>query len=82
MATYEQITGDTPDGAQIGKDSTVLVAFHGAVPVDQAAFVTATSTLALQSGFGFSTSAQFVAHITAHNAILTCLIEKGLMAAS
>jgi hypothetical protein len=67
---------------QVGGTAATLVGFHGASPVDQAAFVTAISTLCLQSGFGFSTSAQFVAFITGYNAVLTCLQEKGLMAAS
>lgn len=82
MATYERLDYGSPDGAQIGGASTDLWATHGAVPCDQAAYVADISSGTLQSGFGFSTSAQLVLAITAINAIMACLREKGLMASS
>jgi len=33
MATYEQVTYNSPDGAQIGKASTEKLGFFGATPV-------------------------------------------------
>jgi len=35
MATYEQLTYNSPDGAQIGKSATEKVGFFGATPVVQ-----------------------------------------------
>lgn len=35
MATYEQVTYNSPDGAQIGKSATEKVGFYGATPVVQ-----------------------------------------------
>lgn len=55
MATYQSVTYNSPDGAQIGKDATELVAFYGAVPVAQRAFssaVHATSAIASSTDFG------------------------------
>lgn len=55
MATYEQVTYNSPDGAQIGSGAAEKVAFYGAVPVAQRAYssaVHATSALATSSAFG------------------------------
>lgn len=55
MASYEQVTYNSPDGAQIGKSSTEKVGFYGAVPVVQRPYssaVHATSALASSSDFG------------------------------
>lgn len=55
VATYQSVTYNSPDGAQIGKDATELVAFYGAVPVAQRAFssaVHATSAIASSTDFG------------------------------
>jgi hypothetical protein len=74
--------GRSGQALQIGGTAATLVGFHGASPVDQAAVVATVSTGTLQSGFGFSTSAQLVTAISAINSILDCLKEKGLMASS
>lgn len=37
MATYEQVTYNSPDGAQIGQSATEKVGFYGAAPVTQRA---------------------------------------------
>lgn len=55
MASYEQLTYGSPDGAQIGKSASEKVAFYGAAPVAQRAYssaVHATSALASSSDFG------------------------------
>lgn len=55
MASYEQITYNSPDGAQIGSSATEKVAFYGGVPVAQRAYSSAvhdTSALATSSDFG------------------------------
>jgi hypothetical protein len=75
----------TLDGdVAIGNAAADLVAFHGATPVDQYAFVADQSINALISGsvVGFTTSASFSSTIEKVNTILALLIEKGLMAAS
>lgn len=55
MATYEQVTYNSPDGAVIGASASEKVAFYGAVPVVQRPYssaVHATSALASSTDFG------------------------------
>jgi hypothetical protein len=84
MATYEQVTYNGPDGAQIGKSSSEKIAFHGSTPVDQAAYTASLSINALSvSGVvGFTSSTSLSAVVTAVNNIIALLVEKGLMASS
>lgn len=78
----QQIGCNDDDGLNIGKAATNLVAFHGSTPCDQAAVITSVSTSAAVSGaFGFTTT-QAAALLTAVNAIITALKEKGLVASS
>jgi hypothetical protein len=42
--TYEQVTYNSPDGAQVGKSATEKVGFFGATPVVQQAGVTTVTT--------------------------------------
>jgi hypothetical protein len=78
----EQLDKGSPDGCVIGSSATELVAFHGATPVDQAAYVALVSTSApIQSGYGFTVT-QATAVISLVNAMQAALVEKGLMAAS
>jgi|GEM_PF-6299565 len=55
MASYEQVTYNSPDGAQIGQSASEKVAFYGAVPVIQRAYssaVHATSAASVSASFG------------------------------
>lgn len=55
MATYEQVTYNSPDGAIVGASASEKVAFYGAVPVIQRAYssaVHATSALSSSTDFG------------------------------
>ena len=55
MATYEQVTYNSPDGAQIGASASEKVAFYGNVPTAQRAYssaVHATSAASVSSSFG------------------------------
>jgi hypothetical protein len=82
MAAAQQTGINHEDGMNIGKASTSLVGFHGVTPVDQAAAITSVSTSAAVSicgSFGF-TSTQANGIITALNAVLAALNEKGLIA--
>lgn len=48
MATYEQVTYNSPDGAKVGDSSTELVGFWGVTPVTlgtSIATATASATL-------------------------------------
>ena len=66
----------------IGASAAVPVGFYGA-SVSQASALTAVSTGALQaisSGYGFATSAQGQAIITAVNSIITALKNMGITA--
>lgn len=53
--TYEQVTYNSPDGAQIGKSATEKIGFYGKVPVVQRPYssaVHASSALASSADFG------------------------------
>lgn len=84
MATYEQVTYNSPDGAVIGSSASEKVAFHGATPVVQAAYSAQQTIAALSvSGVvGFTSSTSLSSVVEKLNAILTVLIDKGFMAAS
>ena len=65
MASYEQVTYNGPDGAQIGKSATEKIAFYGNVPVVQRPYssaVHATSALSSSTDFG-ATQLAFVQEI-------------------
>ena len=82
---YEQVTYNSPDGAQICQSATEKVAFHGAAPVDQAAFVAEVSLGTYSIGStaaGFSSTAQMSALFLNVETLRDLVIEKGLMAAS
>ena len=84
MATYQELTDGRPDGAHVGQNASDLVAFHGATPVAQAAYVADQSIAALSvSGVvGFTSSTSLSSVVEKLNAILDLLRDKGLMAAS
>ncbi len=55
MASYEQVTYNSPDGAIIAGSASEKVAFYGAVPVIQRAYssaVHASSAASVSSSFG------------------------------
>ena len=55
MPSYEQITYNSPDGAQLGQSASEKISFYGVVPVIQRAYssaVHATSALAASASFG------------------------------
>lgn len=83
MATYTQLHDGNPDGVQIGDATTDLVGFYGETPVDQAAAITTVTTDAATSttnAFGYSTSTQADAIVTAVNAIIAALAGIGITA--
>jgi len=83
MATYEQVTYNSPDGAQIGKSTSEKLAFYGSTPVTQQSVtvttITSTNAVSTTSNiWGFSTSTQANQIVTAVNEILAALKNLGL----
>ena len=83
--SYEQVTYNSPDGAQMGSAATEKIAFFGATPItqptssSQAALTLITAT---SGGFGFSTSAGFAAFTTQLENIRANLVLLGLLKGS
>lgn len=83
MATYTQLHDGNPDGLQIGSATSDLVGFYGETPVDQAAAITSVTTTAATSttnAYGYTTSTQADAIVTAVNAIIVALQDIGITA--
>ena len=78
-----QYIGDNgTDGTSIGSSATELVSFHGVTPVAQASAITSVATTAstTTTPYGFTTSTQAEAIVTAVNSIITALEDKGIIA--
>ena len=74
-----------PSGVCIGRAAADLVGFYGATPVAQASTFTSVGTTAATSttnAYGYSTSTQADAIVTAVNAIITALENIGIAASS
>lgn len=55
--SYEQVTYNSPDGAQIGVSATEKVAFYGSTPVSQrAAAIQAASVVSVSSNITIAAS--------------------------
>jgi hypothetical protein len=76
MPSYEAVTYNSPDGAQIGKAASEKVAFYGAVPVIQRAY-----TAAVHNTTGIATSTAFGAtQLAALQEVQKALIGLGIYA--
>jgi hypothetical protein len=86
-----EMTGYSVDNTTLGATTAAAGTFttltatgkfgcNGQTAVSAAATVAVISTVAQNSGFGFSTSAQLIAAQAAINSILACLKSAGLMA--
>lgn len=78
----KQLSDRNVDGTSMGFSATDLAGFHGTA-VAQAAAITAPSatlTISTTPAFGFTTSTQADAMVTAVNSILTALKNKGIIA--
>ena len=84
MAGEKQLSDGRPAGTLLGQSATDLVGMHGQAPSDQAAAITSVGTAAAISTtgatYGFATSTQATALVTAVNSILAALREKGFIA--
>lgn len=76
--------GRSGQSLQVGGAASTLIAFHGASPVDQAAFIATQSINALSvSGVvGFTSSTSLSSLVSKVNSIVDALVEKGLLASS
>lgn len=82
MATIERLDYGSEDGSQWGGASTDKLACYGETPVVQASAITAVNTTGATSStpFGFTTSTQANAIVTAVNSIITALQNFGVTA--
>jgi hypothetical protein len=55
MPTFEQVTYNGPDGAQIGKSASEKIGFYGATPVVQRATSTTHTTTNVVTSASFGT---------------------------
>lgn len=73
---YEQVSYNSPDGAQFGKTSTDKVGFLGATPISQRASSNqATTNIAVSASFGAT-------QLAVVQEIMNTLIALGLMKGS
>lgn len=83
MASVEQVTYNSPDGATMGQSATEKISFYGKTPVVQAASVTSVTTTGASSttnAYGFTTAAQADAVVASLNAVITALSNVGITA--
>ncbi len=85
---FEQITYNSPDGAQIGRTSTEAVSFYGATPVARPVTVSTSdvSTTSSQStssgtgiGWGFNSLAEFNNVVAAVSTMQRALKQLGIL---
>lgn len=87
MAEIKELSDGRPDGTRLGQNASDLVSFHGATPVDQAAFIAsvtqpAFAIISAGTGYGFTSTAPVTSLWAAVNSITALLAAKGLTAAS
>ena len=70
MATIDYVGDSGPDGVVVAKDTTTLLAFHGSTPIAQASIAS------------LATAATIATTTATVQAILTALVNKGLIALS
>ena len=83
MATYEQVTYNSPDGALVGADATKKVGFWGTTPVVQRsgavqAALTLT-TVIISAGVGFQTTAGMSACLALIEEMRAAMVQYGLL---
>ena len=85
---FEQVTYNSPDGAQLGRTSTEAVAFYGGTPVARPVTISTNdvSTTSSQStssgtgiGFGFVTLVEYTNLITAVSTMQRAMKQMGIL---
>lgn len=83
MATYEQVTYNSPDGALIGNSSTEKLGFYGATPIVQPTVTAIGTTTISQVGttgkWAFATSTAALAFVARVISIQTKLDLLGIV---
>ena len=76
-----QLSDGRPDGQTLGQSATDLVSVYNATPVARASAITAVNTTASTSttnAFGYTTSTQADAIVTAVNSLITAVKNFGI----
>ena len=77
------LTNGNDDGSSVGLTSAEKISLYGVTPVTQAATVTGPATTACSlAGYGFATTTQADAIVSAVNSILTTLKNIGVLASA
>jgi hypothetical protein len=80
---YEQVTYNSPDGAQMGRVSTEAIGFWGKTPVTRYVGVGAASTYSFtnltSSTVGFQTAVDFTSFVLQVSTITTALRNCGII---
>ena len=86
MTIGKQLSDGNPDGTSLGQSASDLVSVYNKAGVAQAAVPTTVSASSVvqvsAGGFGFETSVQGNAVVSAVNQMRTALINFGIMASS
>ncbi len=85
MATYEQVTYNSPDGAIIGKAATEKIGFYGTTPAVQpnsASQAAVSSTITTTLATNTVLEANLTATITLVNQLRSALVTLGLIKGS
>jgi len=85
MATVEQVTYNSPDGATMGASATEKISFYGSTPIVQPADVTDASTFLVTTAVttscaGFTTAAQLSTFVAQVSSVVAALKNLGLLA--
>ena len=79
MATYNYVGDGNPDGSIFGSSSTEKIGFYGTVPVSLPSALRGVATTASSSttnAFGYTTSTQADAIVTALNALIDLYTDQ------
>lgn len=81
MASVEQVTYNSPDGATMGQSSTEKISFYGSTPVALQSINSAISTTASISTapYGFATSTEALQVVNAVSTMAYALKQVGLV---
>jgi hypothetical protein len=79
----KQVYDGGPDGVTLGASASSLVSLYGVTPVAQAAAITSpdsTASTSTTNAFGYTTSTQADAIVTALRSLLTAARNVGMIA--
>ena len=79
---YEQVTYNSPDGAQMGRTTSEKIAFYGSTPIVQPSGVAAASTYIVSTSVisGFNTADAVTSLVNQVSNMVVALKNLGLIA--